>query len=139
MILPPNHPGLILVLLLQAATCKATTDVPELKAGIERACRPGLVSFDLSGDHETLTETLVLDKDYGGRDLSAMPDRVVGDPNMTAATLTGFSAAMESAKIVEKLYHSKRFIWQVRDRANRPLCHFTVTDEETIGRCAERP
>lgn len=119
--------------------CTATTDVPELKAGIKRACKVGLVSIDISGDRDTLIETLVLDRDLGGRDLSAMPDRALGDPNMTAATLAGFSAAMESAQILDGLYHSRRFIWRVRDRAGRALCHFTVTDEETIGRCAERP
>jgi hypothetical protein len=133
--------GVILALLLQATPCKATTDVPELKAGISRACRPGLVSIDISGDHETLTETLVLDKDLGGRDLS----EVVGDgaadgtAGMTTATLRGFHAAMESARIMEQLYHSRRFIWKVRDREDRPICFFEVTDDETTGRCAEKP
>lgn len=135
---------MILALLLQAASpepCKATTNVPELKAGISRACRPGLISIDISGDHDTLTETLVLDKDMGGRDLSeTVPgDATDGTAGMATATLHGFHAAMESARIMETLYHSRRFIWKVRDRADRPICFFEVTDDETTGRCAEKP
>ena len=141
--------AMILVLLLQAAildpdvvvpeACKATTDIPEMKAGISRACRPGLISIDISGDHDTLTETLVLDKDFSGRDLSDVVPYGAADgtAGMTKATLHGFHAAMESARILEPIYHSRRFIWRVRDRENRAICHFTVEDEQTVGRCAE--
>lgn len=126
---------MIHLLLLASVACSASTSIPELEAGISRACRDGLVSIDLSGDHDVLTETLVLDRDFGGKDLSAREDEPGADVNLTRASLAGFQAAMESAKILEPVYHSRRFIWQVRDRKNRPLCHFTVEDEQTVGRC----
>jgi hypothetical protein len=133
---------LLAAMLPQEATpvpCKATTDVPEFEIQIAKACAPGLVSIDLSGDHDTLTETLVLDKDFGGRDLSETVAPGGGMDGMTQATLHGFRAAMESAKIIEPHYATKKFIWRVRDRKGRPICHFTVTDSETTGRCAEAP
>jgi hypothetical protein len=116
----------MIALLLAAAACVASSDVPELKDRIARACQPGLVSIDLSGDHATLTETLVLDRDFAGRDM---------DPRWTS--LVGAQAAQESAQIVQQVYASRRFVWQVRDRKGHALCHFTVTDESTVGRCAD--
>lgn len=49
----------------------------------------------------------------------------------------GVQAAMESDSIVQKLYPTAKFVWRVKDRTGRPLCHFTVTDGSTTGRCSE--
>lgn len=74
----------------------------------------------------------------GGRDLSEIVGEADdGSAGMTKATLDGFRSAMESAQIMDKLYHSTTFVWRVRDRKGHPLCHFTVTDEETVGTCAD--
>ena len=118
--------------------CIATTNIPELEEKTKNPCTEGLISIDLSGDHDTLVETLVLDKDLGGRNFSEL----TLDPTargMTKATRDGFEKAMQSAKIMEAIYPSRRFIWQVRDKMNRPFCHFTITDEETIGKCTNNP
>lgn len=119
---------LLLVLAGPAAPgeCVATSDIAEMKDKIGRACRSGLVSIDLSGDHDTLTLSLVLDKDFTGRDMGEQ-----------WTSLIGAQAAQESAQIVQQVYASRKFVWKVRDRKGHALCHFSVTDASTVGRCAD--
>ena len=121
------------------AACIATTNIPELEEKTKNPCTEGLISIDLSGDHDTLVETLVLDKDLGGQDFSELNDNPQFPQTMTKATVNGFLASMKSAKIMQEIYNSRKFIWQVRDKMNRPFCHFIITDEETIGKCTNNP
>lgn len=127
----------MIIALLLAAACVATSDVPEFKARIHEACESSggnVKAYHISGNHDELTVTMTLAASLTGIEV--------------ANTMLGVSMMRQAAlvyPVVLRFYPLSRFVYVIRDGNETEVCKFTFIhrpgDEasDAPGRPPRRP
>lgn len=103
----------LFVAILMAAGCKATTNIPEAKAEIHRACRDGLKSVWWMGTHDHARWVYTYDLDLSGHPIAGTEDAVVA-----------WHVAVAAAEILQSIYPMRRLDVELRDRNDSEICRF---------------
>jgi len=127
---------ILLLLMLAASECKATTNIPELKNAISKACeakcpRGGCITaVDLTGDHTNTRLLLTFADSWGGF-------RFAGTSN----GLTARNVAIQINELMQSVYPMKRFEYAIRDNSSDyDICKFIFIEGgkfPSVGICVE--
>jgi len=109
----------LLLFLVAPFTCKATTDVPEFKEQVHRACGERIKSVSIVGDHEHIVYTITYALDLRGQQIAE-----------TVLAQQAWQSAVTSHTVLNRSYPMKSFDYYIKDVEGRDVCVFRFEGDE---------
>ena len=119
----------MILLLVAALSCVATTDIPEFTDVVSRACGERIKSVSFTGNHENAKYLIAYAKDLLGEPIAEMD-----------LPRLAWQAAKTANEVLQKSYHMEHFEYQIVDSRGSEVCTFifVAAEEKPIkGTCVD--
>ena len=107
------------IMLTTKSDCKATTDIQEFEAQIQRACGERIQSVSFTGNHDRATYVITYAIDLSGQQIAE-----------TVLAQRAWQSAVTSHTVLQRVYPMNRFEYAIKDTNGQDVCNFIFSGDD---------